>query len=56
MKAYVEDMLVKSKSMMQHIADLEETFSILRKQGMRLNLTKCVFEVTSKKFFDFIVS
>ena len=32
MEAYVDNMLVKSKSMSQHIADLEETFSTLRKQ------------------------
>ena len=31
MKVYVDDMLVKSKSMSQHIADLEETFFTLRK-------------------------
>ena len=56
MGAYVDDMLVKSKSMSQHIAYLEETFSILTKQGMRLNPAKCVFEVTSEKFLSFIVS
>ena len=31
MKAYIDDMLVKSKSISQHVADLEETFSTLRK-------------------------
>ena len=56
MEAYIEDMLVKSKSMSHHVADLRETFSILRRQGMRLNLAKCVFGVTSKKFLGFIIS
>ena len=56
MEAYIDEMLIKSKSISQHIADFEETFSILRKQGMRLNLAKCVFKVTSKKFFSFIIS
>ena len=56
MEAYIDDILVKSKSMSQHIVDLEETFSTLRKQGMRLNPAKCVFGVTSRKFLSFIVS
>ena len=55
MKVYIDDMLIKSKSMSQHVVDLEETFSILRRQGMRLNPTKCVFRVTSRKFLGFII-
>ena len=50
MKVYVDDMLIKSKSSMNHIADLEETFSALRKYKMKLNLTKCA------KFLGFMVS
>ena len=56
MQSYVDDMLVKSKSISQHVADLEETFSTLRRYGMRLNPTKCTFGVTSGKFLEFIVS
>ena len=56
MKAYVDDMLVKSKSMSQHIVDIEKTFSTLREHGMSLNPSKYVFGVTSKKFLGFIVS
>ena len=56
MEAYVDDMLVKSKTISQHIADLEETFFTLREHGMRLNLTKCAFKVNSGKFLGFIIS
>ena len=56
MEAYVDDILVKSKSMVQHIADLEETFSTLRQYRMRLNPTKCAFGVATEKFLDFIIS
>ena len=56
MEVYVDDMLVKSKSSMNHIADLEETFDALRKYKMKLNLTKCAFGVTSGKFLGFMVS
>ena len=37
MEAYVNDILVKSKSMSQHIDDLEETFSTLKRHRMRLS-------------------
>ena len=56
MEAYVDDMLVKSKTILQHISDLEETFSTLRTYGMRLNLAKCTFGVSSEKFLGFIIS
>ena len=56
MEAYVDDMLVKSKTISQHIADLEETFSTLKEHGMRLNPTKCAFGVNSGKFLGFIIS
>ena len=56
MEAYVNDMLVKSKSALQYFTDLDETFSTLKKYGMRLNLAKCAFGVASRRFFGFIVS
>ena len=56
MKVYMDDMLVKSKSSMNHVADLEEIFSALQKYKMKLNPTKCAFRVTSGKFLGFMVS
>ena len=56
MEAYADDMLVKSKIMSQHLADLRKTFTTLRKYGMRLNPTKCTFDVSLEKFLGFIVS
>ena len=56
MEAYVDGMLVKSKNVSQHIVDLEETFSTLKRHGMRLNPTKCAFGVASKNFLGFIIS
>ena len=52
----MNDMLVKSKSIMNHVADLEETFSTLQKYKMKLNLVKCAFGVTSGKLLGFMVS
>ncbi|XP_058074906.1 uncharacterized protein LOC131223467 [Magnolia sinica] len=53
MKVYVDDMLVKSVRASNHLADLEVTFSILQKYHMKLNPTKCVFDVGSDKFLWF---
>ena len=56
MEVYVNDMLVKSKDEANHLDDLKETFSTLRKYNMKLNPTKCVFIVASWKFLGFMVS
>ena len=53
---YVDNMLMKTKDEANHLDDLKETFSTLRKYNMKLNLTKCVFVVASGKFLGFMVS
>ena len=55
-EAYVDDVVVKTKTQDQFIADLEETFNSLRKFRWKLNPTKCVFGVPSGKLLGFIVS
>ena len=50
-QVYVDDMLVKSRGE----EDLRETFIALRSYNMKLNLGKCVFEVTAGKFLGFMV-
>ena len=56
MEVYVDDMLVKSEASINHIVDLEEIFSILRRYKMKLNPIKCTFDVTLKKILGFMVS
>ncbi|KAK4390035.1 Retrovirus-related Pol polyprotein from transposon [Sesamum angolense] len=53
---YVDNMLVKSKEAQNHVADLEETFSILRKYKLKLNPRKCAFEVRGGHFLSFMVT
>ena len=53
---YVDDMLVKSLCENDHLDDLQETFNTLRSYNMKLNPSKCVFEVTAGKFLGFMVS
>jgi hypothetical protein len=55
-EVYVDNMLVKSLKSEDHLADLEETFGILRHYKMRLNPAKCAFGVSSGKFLGFMVS
>ncbi len=55
MEVYVDDMLVKSRTAEDHMADLNETFSTLKKYRMKLNPAKCAFGVTSEKFLGFVV-
>jgi hypothetical protein len=55
-EVYVDDMLVKSRKAISHLADLKETFNTLRRYQMKLNLAKCAFGVSSGKFLGFMVS
>uniref|UniRef100_A0A2N9ERC7 RNA-directed DNA polymerase n=1 Tax=Fagus sylvatica TaxID=28930 RepID=A0A2N9ERC7_FAGSY len=55
-EVYVDDMLVKSKEEDGHLDDLRETFETLRKYQMKLNPSKCAFDVYSGKFLGFMVS
>jgi hypothetical protein len=54
--AYINDVVVKTWSSDQFIADLAETFENLYKFKWKLNPTKYVFGVPSRKLLGFIVS
>lgn len=56
MECYVDDMIVKSKEVLDHNGDLKECFKTLQKNNMRLNPSKCTFGVKAKKFLGYIVS
>ena len=52
----MDDMLVKSRREEGHLEDLRETFDTLCAYNMKLNLGKCAFRVTARKFLRFMVS
>ncbi|KAM1672284.1 hypothetical protein ACFXTN_037192 [Malus domestica] len=56
MGVYVDDMLVKCKHVDQHITNLSETFTILKRYRIRLNLNKCAFGIGFSKFLGFMIS
>ena len=49
-------MLVKIQREEDHLKDLEETFGTLRSYNMKLNPSKCAYEVTAGKFLGFMMS
>jgi hypothetical protein len=55
-KAYVDDVVVKTRNSSTLIDDLEETFVSLREYRWKLNPNKCVFGVPSGKLLGFIIS
>ena len=56
MEAYIDDMVVKSRHQEDHLSDLAEIFAILKKHKLRLNASKCAFDVGSGKFLGFLVT
>src|SRR5438128_835428 len=55
-EAYVDDLVVKTRSQASLIDDLDETFRSLRRTRMMLNPEKCVFGVLAGKLLGFLVS
>ena len=56
MEAYIDGTVVKSKVVEDHLKDLTETFETLWKHCLRLNASKCAFEVSSGKFLGYLVT
>ena len=55
-EVYIDDMVVKSKIVSEHIGDLTSIFKILREHKLRLNASKCSFGVGSGKFLAYMVT
>ena len=55
-QVHIDDMLVKSQREDDHLDNLKETFDTLCSYNMKLNSSKCAFEVMAGKFFGFMVS
>ena len=55
-KVYIDDMVVKSKVVSEHVGDLRNIFEILRRHKLRLNASKCSFDVGSGKFLGYMVT
>ncbi|KAI5324479.1 hypothetical protein L3X38_033552 [Prunus dulcis] len=54
-ECYVDDLVIKSKKIEDHLKDLRTVFNRLRKYQLKMNSLKCAFGNTSGKFLGFIV-
>ena len=55
-EVYIDDMVVKSKIVFEHVGDLTNIFKILRGHQFRLNAFKCSLRVGSGKFLGYMVT
>ena len=55
-KAYIDDMAIKSRQVKEHLADLGEVVSVLKEHKLRLNASKCSFGVSSGKFLGYMIT
>ena len=55
-EVYVDDMIAKSRERESQSTNLRKLFERLRKYQLKINHSKCIFGVTSRKLLGFIVS
>ena len=53
---YIDDMVVKSKMVLEHLGDLGAIFEILRKYKLCLNASKCLFGMGLGKYLGYMVT
>ena len=56
MEVYIDDMLIKSKECPDHANHLQPVFDLLRTYGMKLNLAKCAFGVSTGLILGFMMT
>src|SRR3954463_3931011 len=55
MKAYIDDIVIKSASDDIHLNHLRQSFEKMRKHGLKMNPIKCAFFVQAGDFLGFMV-
>ena len=55
-EVYIDNKVVKSKVVSEHVGDLVNIFEILREHKLRLNASKCSIGVGSGKFLGYMVT
>ena len=55
-EVYIDDIVVKSETRAKHAQHLEEAFHLIQAYNMKLNIAKCAFGVSTRKFLGFMVS
>jgi hypothetical protein len=52
----VDDIVIMSEKETDHIADLTETFDSMRRNRLKLNPEKCIFDIHKGQLLGFMVS
>jgi hypothetical protein len=55
MEIYINDIVIKSASSSEHMADLQATLERMRKYGLKMNPLKYAFGVSAGRFLGFVV-
>jgi hypothetical protein len=55
MEVYIDNVVVKSVGIEDHMTDLKLSSERMKKYGLRMNPLKCAFGVRSAKFLGFVV-
>jgi hypothetical protein len=55
LEIYIDDVVVKSDSMDNHLAELRLVLERMCRYGLKMNLLKCAFGVSAGKFLAFII-
>ena len=55
-EVYIDDIVVKSKTWIEHIQHLEKVFRLMRAYNIKLNPSKCAFSINARKFLGFMVT
>jgi len=55
-EVYIDDIVVKSKVVSEHVGDLGDIFEILRRYKLCLNASKCSFGMGLGKFLGYMVT
>jgi hypothetical protein len=55
LEIYIDDVIVKSDNMNNHLADLRLALERMRRYGLKMNPLKCVSGVLADKFLGFII-
>jgi hypothetical protein len=53
---YIDDVLIYSRTLEEHIAHVKQVLSRLRESGLTCKLSKCEFHATSTSFLGFVIS
>jgi hypothetical protein len=55
LEIYIDDVVVKSDSMDNHLPDLRLALEMMRRHGLKMNPLKSAFGVSTGKFLEFII-